>query len=226
MILPSLEIETAPDPAHAIIWMHGLGADGHDFEPIVPELVGADWPPLRFVFPHAPSRAITVNGGMRMPGWYDIAGFEIAQRQDEAGIRQSIVQIEQLISREHERGVASGNIILAGFSQGAAMALSVGLRHAGTLAGIVALSGYLPLMEALATERTPANARTPVFLGHGSSDPVVPEFLGTTTRDFLQHLGHPVTWHSYPMAHQVCAMEIAHLRLWISARLRGNGAGG
>ena len=225
MILPCLEIETAPNPAHAIIWMHGLGADGHDFEPIVPELVSADWPPLRFVFPHAPSRAITVNGGMSMPGWYDIAGFEIAQRQDEAGIRESIAQIEQLITREHERGVASDNIILAGFSQGAAMALSVGLRHASTLAGIVALSGYLPLMEALATERNPANAKTPVFLGHGSSDPVVPEFLGTRTRDFLHDLGHPVTWHSYPMAHQVCAMEITHLRQWISARLPRNGAG-
>ena len=225
MILPCLEIETAPNPAHAIIWMHGLGADGHDFEPIVPELVGADWPPLRFVFPHAPSRPITVNGGMRMPGWYDITGFEIAQRQDETGIRESITRIEALITREVERGVASSKIILAGFSQGAAMALSVGLRHASTLAGIVALSGYLPLMDALATERAPANTKTPVFIGHGSSDPVVPEFLGTKSRDFLQQLGHPVEWHSYPMAHQVSAKEITDLRQWISVRLRSNGAG-
>ena len=191
----------------------------------MPELVGADWPALRFVFPNAPSRSITVNGGMSMPGWYDITGFEIAQRQDETGIRESITQIEALITREVERGVASSNIILAGFSQGAAMALSVGLRHASTLAGIVSLSGYLPLMDGLATERAPANARTPVFIGHGSSDTVVPEFLGTRTRDFLQQLGHPVEWHSYPMAHQVCAMEIAHLRQWIAARLHGNGAG-
>lgn len=220
MILPCLEIETAPKPAHAIIWMHGLGADGHDFEPIVPELVAADWPPLRFVFPHAPARAITVNGGMRMPGWYDISGFEIAQRQDEVGIRESITQIETLIAREKERGVASRNIILAGFSQGAAMALSVGLRHANTLAGIVALSGYLPLAEQLATERSTGNSQTPIFIGHGSSDAVVPEFLGSQARDFLKQAGHPVEWHSYPMAHQVCAAEIVDLRGWIAARLR------
>lgn len=225
MILPSLEIETAPNPAHTVIWMHGLGADGHDFEPIVPELVAADWPPLRFVFPHAPSQPITVNGGMSMPAWYDIKGFEIAQRQDDFGIRASITRIEALIAREVERGVASANIILAGFSQGAAMALSVGLRHAQALSGIVALSGYLPLAEQLATERSAGNASTPVFIGHGSSDPVVPEFLGMKARDFLLEIGHPVEWHSYPMAHQVCAMEITHLRQWIGARLIANSAG-
>ncbi|MEO7916546.1 MAG: carboxylesterase, partial [Dokdonella sp.] len=170
MILSCVEIETAPSPRHAVIWMHGLGANGHDFEPIVPELVAADWPPLRFVFPNAPSRSVTVNNGMRMPAWYDIKGFEIAQRQDEVGIRESIVQIEALIAREIERGVPVGSIILAGFSQGAAIALSVGLRHAGALAGIVALSGYLPMHESLAAEAAPANRQVPIFIGHGSAD--------------------------------------------------------
>lgn len=220
MILPCVEIETAPNPRHAVIWMHGLGANGHDFEPIVPELVAADWPALRFVFPHAPERSITVNNGMRMPAWYDIKGFEIAQRQDETGIRESIVQIEALIAREIERGVPVQNILLAGFSQGAAIALSVGLRHAGSLAGIIALSGYLPLHEALATEATAANQKTPVFIAHGSHDPVVAEGLGQMSRDYLRSLGYSVDWHSYPMAHQVCAEEIADLRQWIGQRLR------
>ncbi len=220
MILPSVQIETAPQPRHAVIWMHGLGANGHDFEPIVPELVGADWPPLRFVFPHAPTRAVTVNNGMRMPAWYDIKGFEIAQRQDEVGIRESITQIEVLIAREVERGVVVGNILIAGFSQGAAMALSVALRHAEALAGVIALSGYLPLRETLAAEASPMNAKLPVFIGHGSVDPVVPEFLGQESRDFLRELGYPVDWHSYRMAHQVCAEEISDLRDWIGARFR------
>lgn len=218
-VLPCVEITTASDPRHAIIWMHGLGANGHDFEPIVPELVDPSWPPLRFVFPHAPQRAITINNGMRMPAWYDIAGMAIAQRQDEAGIRDSIGRIEALIAREVARGIPSSSILLAGFSQGAAMALSVGLRHRETLGGIIALSGYLPLHESLVTETSPANRSVPIFIAHGSVDPVVPEALGAMSRDFLRSNGYRVDWHSYRMAHQVCGEEIADLRIWIGARL-------
>ena len=220
MPLPTVEIETAANPKHAVIWLHGLGADGHDFEPIVPELVDRTWPPLRFVFPHAPVRPVTVNGGMPMRAWYDIRGMEIAQRQDEAGIRTSITQLEELIAREIERGVPSENIVLAGFSQGGAIVLAAGVRHAQKLGGIVALSTYLPMAEKTEAEASPANRAIPVFQAHGTADPIVPQALGTMSRDHLQRLGYTVEWHAYPMAHQVCAEEIADLRRWLGARLR------
>jgi phospholipase/carboxylesterase len=219
MPLPCVEIETAPAPRHAIVWLHGLGADGNDFAPIVPELVGREWPPVRFVFPHAPVRPVTINNGLPMRAWYDIRGVAIADKQDEAGIRASIDAVDELIAREAQRGVPAERVILAGFSQGGAIALAGGVRHAQRLAGIVALSTYLPLGALTAAERSGANTRTPIFSGHGSFDAVVPQALGELSRDTLRALDHPVEWHSYPMAHQVCAEEIADLRGWIDTRL-------
>lgn len=222
MTLECVEIETAPDPRHAVIWLHGLGADGHDFEPIVPQLVRPEWPALRFVFPHAPVRPITLNGGLPMRAWYDVAGFELSQRQDEAGIRASIADVEQLIAREVVRGVPVSNLVLAGFSQGGAIALAAGLRHAGKLAAIVALSTYLPIADSTAGERNAANAATQIFMGHGAFDPVVPQYLGERSRDRLRGWGHAVDWRSYPMAHQVCPQEIADLADFLTGRLSGS----
>ena len=219
MTLPTVEHETAPNPTHAVIWLHGLGADGNDFAPIVPELVDKAWPPLRFVFPHAPVRAVTINGGMRMRAWYDILAPQIAAMQDEAGMRVSIAELDALIAREGERGIAPSRVILAGFSQGGAIVLAGGVRHAAKLAGIVALSTYLPLDAKTAAERSAANASVPIFMAHGSVDPVVPQALGSASRDALAALGYDVAWHSYPMAHQVCPPEIADLRAWIGKRL-------
>jgi len=219
MTLPCVEIQTAEHPVHAVIWLHGLGADGNDFAPIIPQLVDPAWPALRFVFPHAPVRPVTVNGGMPMRAWYDIAGMRIEDKQDAAGLRASIDEVEKLIAREVERGVPSRHILLAGFSQGGAVVLAAGLRHAQPLAGIVALSTYLMLGAQLATEQAAANAHAPVFIGHGSADPVVPLPLGHAARDALTQLGHAVAWHDYPMAHQVCMEEIADLRAWIGTHL-------
>jgi phospholipase/carboxylesterase len=219
MLLDCVQTETGPDPRHAVIWLHGLGSDGHDFGPIVPELVARDWPAIRFVFPHAPQRPITVNGGMRMRAWYDITGMQIADRQDEVGIRASLAQLEALIAREVGRGIPAQRIFLAGFSQGAAMALSGGLRHAQRLAGVIALSGYLPLERQLLAERALANADVPIFMAHGSVDPVVPQTLGLMSRDFLRAHGYAIDWHGYPMAHQVCAEEIADLRTWLGKQM-------
>jgi phospholipase/carboxylesterase len=219
MTLPAIEHETAANPTHSVIWLHGLGADGNDFAPIVPELVDPAWPALRFVFPHAPVRPVTINNGMSMRAWYDITGFDLESRQDEAGIRASIAATEALIAREHERGVPSERIILAGFSQGGAIALSAGVRHAQTLAGIVALSTYLPISATVVAERDAANATTPIFWGHGTADPVVVLPRGTDSRDLLQGLGYTVDWHTYPMAHAVCADEINDLRHWLGQRL-------
>ncbi|HET8897370.1 MAG TPA: dienelactone hydrolase family protein [Rhodanobacteraceae bacterium] len=219
MTLPAVEHETAAHPTHSIIWLHGLGADGHDFAPIVPELVDPAWPALRFVFPHAPVRPVTINNGMSMRAWYDITGFDLTSRQDEAGIRASVAATGALIAREHERGVPSERIILAGFSQGGAIALSAGVRHAQKLAGIVALSTYLPISATVATERHAANAATPIFWGHGTADPVVVLQRGSDSRNALQALGYPVDWHTYPMAHAVCAEEIGDLRHWLGQRL-------
>ncbi|WP_350016378.1 dienelactone hydrolase family protein [Rhodanobacter sp. IGA1.0] len=219
MTLPAVEHETAAHPTHSIIWLHGLGADGHDFAPIVPELVDPAWPALRFVFPHAPVRPVTINNGMSMRAWYDITGFDLTSRQDEAGIRASIAETEALIAREHERGVPSERIILVGFSQGGAIALSAGVRHAQKLAGIVALSTYLPISATVAGERHAANAATPIFWGHGTADPVVVLQRGSDSRNALQALGYTVDWHTYPMAHAVCAEEIGDLRHWLGQRL-------
>ena len=219
MTLPTVEHETAVNPRYSILWLHGLGADGNDFAPIVPALVDPAWPPLRFVFPHAPVRPVTINNGMSMRAWYDIAAFDLNARQDEAGMRASIGEVETLIEREHGRGVPSERILLAGFSQGGAIALAAGLRHPQKLAGIIALSTYLPLHAALAGERSAANAATPIFWGHGSVDPVVVLQRGVDSRDLLQSLGYALEWHTYPMAHAVCPEEIGDLRHWLAQRL-------
>lgn len=218
-LLPTVEHETAASPRYSIIWLHGLGADGNDFAPIVPELVDPAWPALRFVFPHAPVQPVTINGGVPMRSWYDIYGFDAHARQDEAGVRASIAATEALIARENERGVPSGRIFLVGFSQGGAIALAAGLRHAEKLAGIVALSTYVPLGSTLAAERSAANAATPIFWGHGTADPVVVLQRGVESRDLLETLGYTVDWHTYPMPHSVCAEEIADLRRWLGTRL-------
>jgi len=218
MPLPCIEIETAPNARHAVIWLHGLGADGHDFEPIVPELVDRSWPALRFVFPNAPVRPITINGGMAMRAWYDISGLEIAQRQDEAGIRDSIRLLGELIERETARGIAAANIYIAGFSQGGAIVLAGGIRCAQRLGGIVALSTYLPMAEKTDAEAHAANRGVPVFMAHGMLDPTIPHALGEMSRDYLAQRGYAVDWHAYPMAHQVCAQEIADLKRWLGAR--------
>jgi len=219
-LLPAVEIETAVHPTYSVIWLHGLGADGHDFAPIVPELVSPQWSALRFVFPHAPVRPVTINGGMPMRAWYDIYGFDLVSRQDEAGTRQSIGQVEALIAREHERGVPGERIFLAGFSQGGAVALAAGLRHPEKLAGIIALSTYLPMAVTLPDERSAANAAVPIFWGHGTLDPVVILQRGLDSRAALEVLGYKVDWHTYLMPHSVCPEEIADLREWMGERLR------
>ncbi|HET7592700.1 MAG TPA: alpha/beta fold hydrolase [Rhodanobacteraceae bacterium] len=211
MTLECVEVETRPQPTHAVIWLHGLGADGHDFEPLVPQLLRSGWPALRFVFPHAAIRPISLNNGLPMRGWYDIAGFDLSQRQDETGVRASITEVEALIEREAAHGIAADRVVLAGFSQGGAVALAAGLRHARKLAAIVALSTYLPVAEAIGRERSEANASIPIFMAHGAFDPVVPKVLGERSRDRLRGWGYSVAWHDYPMAHQVCPQEIADL---------------
>jgi phospholipase/carboxylesterase len=216
--LDGIETQTGPAPEWTILWLHGLGADGNDFAPIVPQLLRRGWPALRFVFPHAPVRPITINGGMRMRGWYDILGMEIARREDEAGVRGSIAQVEALIARENARGIVSSRIVLAGFSQGGAIALATGLRRAQPLAGLIALSTYLPIAESSIAESTQEGRSMPIFMAHGSLDPIVPEALGSRSRDALHALGMDVEWHSYPMAHQVCPAEILAITLWLDAR--------
>jgi phospholipase/carboxylesterase len=215
MTLETLDIETAPAPTASIIVLHGLGADGRDFVPICDELDLAAVGPVRFVFPHAPVRPVTVNGGMAMRAWYDILGSDIARREDEAGLRASLLEIEALIARERERGIAASRIVLMGFSQGCAMTLLTGLRHAERLAGLVGLSGYLPLAASTATERNVANQGLPIFMAHGRIDPVIPLARASDSRDALQTLGYAVEWHEYAMPHSVCAEEIDDLNRWL-----------
>lgn len=220
MSLDNIERQTGANPAWSILWLHGLGADGNDFAPIVPELVRPGWPALRFVFPHAPVRPITVNGGMPMRAWYDITSLDFSTRQeDESGLRASFGEVEALIGREAERGIPAERVILAGFSQGGAIALGAGLRRERAVAGIVALSSYLPLAAATPGEATAAGKGTPVFMAHGQFDPVIPLGLGTASRDALRGLGAEVDWRDYPMPHSVCAEEIRDLGDWLQARL-------
>ncbi len=218
-LLECVETETGPQPTRSVIWLHGLGADGHDFAPIVPELDLAGLPPIRFVFPHAMVQPVTINGGMAMRSWYDILVADLVRREDEAGIRQSQQHIEKLIARENQRGIASEHIVLAGFSQGCAMTLHAGLRHTERLAGLLALSGYLPLSEMLATERHASNIATPVFMGHGTADPVVQISRAEASRDQLQELGYAVEWHTYPMPHSVCAQEVKDISRFLQKTL-------
>jgi phospholipase/carboxylesterase len=215
MSLPPIEIETGPNPTATILLMHGLGADGNDFVPIANELDLAAVGPVRFVFPNAPVMPVTINGGYRMPAWYDILGADLAKREDEAGLRRSLAAIEALIAAEKARGIPAGRIVIAGFSQGCAMALLTGLRHGERLAGLVGLSGYLPLAATTAAERSAANQSTPIFLAHGQRDGVVVLDRAVQSRDALQALGHPVEWHEYPMEHSVCMEEIADLNRFL-----------
>ncbi|RJU12542.1 carboxylesterase [Xanthomonas campestris] len=218
MMLDVIERETGPNPQWAVIWLHGLGADGSDFAPMVPELVRPQWPALRFVFPHAPIRPITINNGVRMRGWYDIVGMDFAQRADKVGIAESVAQVEALIANEQARGIAPERILLAGFSQGGAVTLAVGLQRRVPLAGLIAMSTYLPDPAAAASQLQPGALAQPLFMAHGSADPVVPYRAGEQSAQAMQALGFTLEWHSYPMGHQVCVEEIDALRDWMQAR--------
>jgi phospholipase/carboxylesterase len=213
---PPIEIETAPQPTASVIWLHGLGADGRDFVPIVPELRLPSDLAVRFVFPHAPHRPVTINRGYVMRAWYDIAETEFGRREDEAGIRESEQAVRALIQRETERGIASERIVLAGFSQGGAVVLHTGLRLPQRLAGILALSTYLPLADTLKAEAHPANADVPIFMAHGTDDPVIPLALGESSADLLTRRGANLEWRTYEMEHSVCLDEIQAIAGWLT----------
>ena len=218
-LLPRIEIDTGPSPESTVIWLHGLGADGGDFAALVPELDLDACPPIHFVFPHAPAIAVTLNSGYVMPAWYDLYGADLVARQDQAGIEKSALAIAALIEHEMARGVASERIVLAGFSQGCALALHTALRLPKPLAGIIALSGYLPLADTLRAERQEANAHTPIFMAHGNMDPVVAPARGEASRDLLVQLGYPVQWRSYPMEHSVHPQEVADISAFLATVL-------
>ena len=207
-VLQAIELQTSPSPAASVIWLHGLGADGYDFVPVVRELELLKTPGARYVFPHAPTRAVTINGGYVMRAWYDILGNDLVRREDEQGIRESQQQVEALIAREVERGTPRSRIVLAGFSQGGAIALQTGLRQREPLAALLALSTYLPLAAAFDAEREDVSRSVPIFMAHGRSDPVIPLARATTSRDQLKAAGYSVEWHEYEMPHSVCEDEI------------------
>ena len=213
-LLEALEIESAPSPTGAAIWLHGLGADGYDFVDIVP-MLGLKAIPTRFVFPHAPMRPVTINGGAVMRAWYDVRGDAGVRREDEAGVRESQQQIEALIAREKTRGVPAGRIVLAGFSQGGAMALQTSLRHPERLAGIMALSCFLPLTDKVAAEAAPANRDVPIFMAHGTNDPLIPLARARHAYDLLTSLGYRIEWHEYPIPHSVSPAEICDISAWL-----------
>ena len=214
--LSCIEVETGADPAASVIWLHGLGADGHDFEPVVEALELSAVAPIRFVFPHAPLRPVTINGGMTMRAWYDVLSLDFGSRRtDEEGIRTSARQLEELIRRENGRGVDDGRIVLAGFSQGGAIALHAGLRHPQSLAGIMALSTYLPLASSLAAEASAANRGVPIFMAHGQGDTVIPFQFGSSCARMLQAAGYALEWHDYFMEHGVAAEELRDISAWL-----------
>ena len=217
-LIQHLELNTGPNPKGSIIWMHGLGADCWDFVSIVKELGLPDDLPLRFIFPQAPTRPITINNGQVMPGWYDISMAELHRKPDEAGVRQSQAAIEQLIAREIERGIPADKIILAGFSQGGAIALQTGLRCREALGGIMALSTYLTLDDSLAAEATIANANIPILMAHGTQDPLIPLSLAVASRTKMEARGYKVEWREYPMPHSLCMEEVEDIGVWIQAR--------
>ncbi len=217
-LLSHIELATGADPRGTVLWLHGLGADGWDFVPLVRELDLPEDLPLRFIFPHAPVRQVTINNGHAMRAWYDIAMADIGRLPDEAGIRQSQAQVEAFLARENSRGIAADRIVLAGFSQGGAIALHAGLRHTQSLAGILALSTYLPLAETLERESADENAHVPIFMAHGREDPVVPLSLAQAARATLAARGHAPEWHDYPMPHSVCAEEVTAISRWLAAR--------
>ena len=219
-LLEAVEIETAPSPRHAVLWMHGLGADGYDFVDLVPALrLGTR--PVRFVFPHAPMRPVTINRGMVMRAWYDVSDDRGVRREDEAGVRESQARLEALIARERSRGVEAGRLVLAGFSQGGAMALHTALRHPERLAGVMALSCFLPLADRVATEASPANRDVPIFMAHGTHDPLIPLARAVQARDALTALGYRVEWRQYPMPHSVCDAEVLDIADWLKRILAG-----
>ena len=218
-MLELVELQTTATPTRAVIWLHGLGADGYDFVPVVKELEAQGAPAARYVFPHAPMIPVTINNGFVMRAWYDIRTADLAHREDEQTIRGSQKEVEALIEREVQRGIARARIVLAGFSQGAAITLQTGLRQAEPLAGLVALSGYLPLADKLAAERHAASARVPVLMAHGSDDPVVPIARAIHSRDLLTSLGYAVSWHEYPMPHSVCAEEVEAIAAFLHQRI-------
>lgn len=215
-----VEVTTAEQPDTAIIWLHGLGADGHDFEPMVPELQLERVLPARFVFPHAPVRPVTLNGGMAMRAWFDIVSLERDAAVDREGLEASRQTIEALIERENQRGIPTDRIVLAGFSQGGAAALYTGLRYPDRLAGLIGLSTYLPLADELEQEGSVMNRGLPIFMAHGAQDPVLPPQLGEASYRRLEERGHPVKWRTYPMPHAVCPQELAHIRAWLLNLLR------
>jgi phospholipase/carboxylesterase len=224
-VLPSITLDTGPDPRHSIIWLHGLGADGSDFVPVAEEM---ELPvPVRYVFPHAPMRPVTINGGYVMPAWYDILvsatsaeiSANIGKKEDAEGIRGSQAQIERLIAQERQRGVASKDIFLAGFSQGGAVVLYTGLRHKERLGGIVALSTYVPLLQTLPAEATTSAVEAPIFMAHGREDAVIPHAFGRSSAESLLQQGYALEWHSYDMPHAVCQEEIRDIESWLTRRL-------
>lgn len=217
--LEIVEINSGPNPDAAVIWLHGLGADGHDFEPIVPQLGWPGAPDIRYVFPHAPIRPVTINGGMPMRAWYDILSLTSARGHDREGVVDSVNRVAWLIDREIANGIESNRIILAGFSQGGAVALQLALRYPKKLAGVVALSGYLLFPDRIEAQRSEANASLHAFVAHGTVDPVVPIEMGESAAKQLESMGHPVEWHTYPMEHAVSPEEIQHLSNWMRSRL-------
>ena len=219
-MLPCIEIETAPNPTAAVIWLHGLGADGNDFVPIVPELRLDGCPAIRFIFPSAPSMPVTVNGGYVMPAWYDIIGRNLMDQEDAAGIQRSATSITELIKQEASRGIPYENIVLAGFSQGCAMALHIGLRFPHKLAGIIALSGYLPLAMSLNIEKHSANQNTPIFMAHGMYDPVVIPERAEASYALLKKMGYQVNWNEYPMEHSVNHEELLDISRFLQSVLK------
>ncbi len=218
MMLDTVENETGANPGWAVLWLHGLGADGNDFAPIVPELLRPHWPAIRFVFPHAPVQPITINNGVRMRAWYDIVSADFRSRADSAGVDASVAALDALIEREIARGIPAERILLAGFSQGGAVILSALLRRTRPLAGLIALSTYLPDPDAAAAARAADGIRVPVFMAHGRQDPVIPLAIAEHSAQALSAIGFAVEWQVYPMAHQVCAEELQALGDWLEAR--------
>ena len=214
-LLETIELDSAPDTTVSIIWMHGLGADNTDFVPLVKELDLRGCPAIRFIFPNAGTMPVTINNGYVMRSWYDILTSDLVRREDEGGLRASQAQIEALIAREKARGIPASRIILAGFSQGCAMTLQTGLRHPEQLAGLMCLSGYLPLADKTAAERTPASLATPIFMAHGTADPVVAIARAEQSRDLLTGMGYQVEWHAYRMQHSLCQEEIDAIGAWL-----------
>jgi phospholipase/carboxylesterase len=214
--LETVEVETAARPAASIIWLHGVGGDGHQFEPVIGQLTGPSSPPLRFVLPHAPVRPITLCNGERMRGWYDLRNIDRQQQQDEGAIRASAAAVGALLRRERERGIRPDRIVLGGFSQGAAMSLFIGPRFPEKLAGVIALSGYRLLASSFEAERQACNQETPLFLGHGTADPVVSVRDGELARDMLRAAGYTVEWHTHPIGHEIGAAEVAAIAAFLA----------